>query len=384
MKIARIRDSKVKETYGIISDDGKSLVTKAEIQQQTGIPVPPSIKDFMFGGWLEEVKQQRGRLRYTHKVGDVELLVPIPNPPKIICLAFNYFDHARDAGLTPSDEPVIFMKPRTALNEPFRDVICPSFVTRLDYEAELAVVVGKRTRKVAEEAAMDSVFGYMVFHDVSQLTQPHLNRWPSALLLTRQALPHAGTGRDRLDVGTEALREREHVGVRDHDAFRLGGGARREDDLRDVVARNRNDGHRTVGMPVEIAKPPQRQVRPFDWPSGLAQGRGIAQGGDVVADERGDALLGKPHAGARFERRDDARAVLLPDRAIGARRGFVSGRRRDELDGGLRARRGRGEPSSDRNECDLPIRHDPDHMSKPAQTGRADAFCTQPWRCAKE
>ncbi|HKX81668.1 MAG TPA: fumarylacetoacetate hydrolase family protein [Nitrososphaera sp.] len=167
MKIARIRDSKVKETYGIISDDGKSLVTKAEIQQQTGIPVPPSIKDFMFGGWLEEVKQQRGRLRYTHKVGDVELLVPIPNPPKIICLAFNYFDHARDAGLTPSDEPVIFMKPRTALNEPFRDVICPSFVTRLDYEAELAVVVGKRTRKVAEEAAMDSVFGYMVFHDVS-------------------------------------------------------------------------------------------------------------------------------------------------------------------------------------------------------------------------
>jgi 2-keto-4-pentenoate hydratase/2-oxohepta-3-ene-1,7-dioic acid hydratase in catechol pathway len=167
MKIARIRDSKVKETYGIISDDGKHVATKAEIQQQTGIPVPSNIKDFMFKGWLDEVRQQKGRLKYEHKIGDVELLVPIPNPPKIICLAFNYYDHARDAGLTPSDEPVIFMKPRTALNEPFRDVICPSFVTRLDYEAELAVVIGRETKKVPEDKALDSVFGYMILHDVS-------------------------------------------------------------------------------------------------------------------------------------------------------------------------------------------------------------------------
>ncbi|AFU59087.1 putative fumarylacetoacetate hydrolase [Candidatus Nitrososphaera gargensis Ga9.2] len=142
-------------------------MTKAEIQQQTGIPVPPNIKDFMFRGWLDEVRQHKNKLKYNHKVTDVELLVPIPNPPKIICLAFNYYDHARDAGLTPSDEPVIFMKPRTALNEPFKDVICPSFVTRLDYEAELAVIIGKETKKVTEEAALDYVFGYMIMHDVS-------------------------------------------------------------------------------------------------------------------------------------------------------------------------------------------------------------------------
>jgi 2-keto-4-pentenoate hydratase/2-oxohepta-3-ene-1,7-dioic acid hydratase in catechol pathway len=167
VKIARIRDSKVKETYGMISEDGKSVVMKADIQQQTGIPVPPNIKEFMFGGWLEEVKEQKDKLRYTHKIAEIELLVPIPNPPKIICLAFNYYDHARDAGLTPADEPVIFLKPRTALNEPFRDVICPSFVTRLDYEAELAVVIGKKTKKVKEENALASVFGYMILHDVS-------------------------------------------------------------------------------------------------------------------------------------------------------------------------------------------------------------------------
>lgn len=167
MKVARIKDAKVKETYCIISEDGKRAVTRSEIQEQTSIPVPPNIKDFMFRGWLDEVRKGQSKLKYGHKVEDVELLVPLPNPPKIICLAFNYYDHARDAGLTPSNEPVIFMKPRTALNQPFSDVICPSFVTRLDYEAELAVIIGKDTKKVPEDKALDSVFGYMILHDVS-------------------------------------------------------------------------------------------------------------------------------------------------------------------------------------------------------------------------
>jgi 2-keto-4-pentenoate hydratase/2-oxohepta-3-ene-1,7-dioic acid hydratase in catechol pathway len=121
----------------------------------------------MFRGWLEEVRQHKDRLRYSHKVNEIELLVPIPNPPKIVCLAFNYYDHARDAGLTPSNEPVIFLKPRTALNEPFKDIICPSFVTRLDYEAELAVIIGEEIKKASEDKALSSVFGYMIFHDVS-------------------------------------------------------------------------------------------------------------------------------------------------------------------------------------------------------------------------
>src|ERR1051326_3389781 len=167
MKIARIKDSWIGDTYAIVSDDLKKLITRSEIQEQTGIPIPSNIKEFMFKGWLNEVKQYQDKLKYNHSIENVGLLAPIPNPPKIICLAFNYYDHARDAGLTPSDEPVIFMKPRTALNEPFNDIICPSFVTRLDDEAEIGVIIGKETKKVSEQNALDSVFGYMVFHDVS-------------------------------------------------------------------------------------------------------------------------------------------------------------------------------------------------------------------------
>jgi 2-keto-4-pentenoate hydratase/2-oxohepta-3-ene-1,7-dioic acid hydratase in catechol pathway len=167
MKIARIKDRWAGDTYAIVSDDLKKLITRSEIQEQTGIPIPSNIKEFMFKGWLNEVKVYQSKLKYNHSIEDVGLLAPISKPPKIICLAFNYYDHARDAGLTPSDEPVIFMKPRTTLNPPFNDVICPSFVKRLDYEAEIAVIIGQDIKKVPENQALESVFGYMILHDVS-------------------------------------------------------------------------------------------------------------------------------------------------------------------------------------------------------------------------
>ena len=167
MKIARIRNASLVETYAVVSDDGKRVITRPEIQDQTGIPMPYSIKEFMFKGWLEEVRENEEKLEFVHRIEDVELLAPIPNPPKIICLAFNYYDHARDSGLTPPDEPVIFLKPRTTLNPPFSDIICPSFVKRLDYEAEIAAVIGKDTKKASLDKSVESIFGYMVMHDVS-------------------------------------------------------------------------------------------------------------------------------------------------------------------------------------------------------------------------
>jgi 2-keto-4-pentenoate hydratase/2-oxohepta-3-ene-1,7-dioic acid hydratase in catechol pathway len=167
MKIARIKNASLLETYAIVSEDGKRLITRPEIQDQTGIPIPSSIKEFMFKGWLDEVKEHQRKLEYAHKVEEIELLAPLPNPPKIICLAFNYYDHAKDAGLSPSDEPVIFMKPRTTLNSPYSNIVCPSFVKRLDYEAEIAAIIGKDTKKASIEQSVDSIFGYMILHDVS-------------------------------------------------------------------------------------------------------------------------------------------------------------------------------------------------------------------------
>jgi 2-keto-4-pentenoate hydratase/2-oxohepta-3-ene-1,7-dioic acid hydratase in catechol pathway len=167
MKIARIKDVSAGETYAILSRDAGKLVTRSGIQEQTGIPLPPTVKDFMFNDWTNEVMAYQEEIEYDTSLDAVELLAPLPNPPTIICLAFNYYDHAKDAGLMPSDEPVIFIKPRTTLNSPYSDIICPRFVKRLDYEAEIAVVIGKKTKGISEEEALSSVFGYMIMHDVS-------------------------------------------------------------------------------------------------------------------------------------------------------------------------------------------------------------------------
>lgn len=167
MKIGRIKMKEVGETYGIISSDGKSIITKLDFQEQTGIPIPQTIKEFIVRGWIDEVKKYLNDISFSNKISNTDLLAPIPDPSKIICLAYNYYDHARDAGLTPSDEPVIFIKPRTTLNHPFNDVVCPYFVERLDYEAELAIIIGKDTKDIEPERASDCIFGYTILHDVS-------------------------------------------------------------------------------------------------------------------------------------------------------------------------------------------------------------------------
>lgn len=167
MKIGRFRNESLADSYAIISEDGEKFISKSDFQEQTGIPIPHSIKEFLFKGWIDEVKKNLSLVNYSHRTKKVQLLAPIPDPSKIICLAFNYYDHARDAGLSPSHEPVIFIKPRTALNHPFDDIVCPSFVSRLDYEAEVAVIIGKDAKKIEPEKALEYVFGYMILHDVS-------------------------------------------------------------------------------------------------------------------------------------------------------------------------------------------------------------------------
>src|SRR3989337_1988172 len=164
MKIARLLGQDM-ETYGFVNGD--NVTTKEEITLQTGIPIPQQIKDFLFDGWYDEIKPKISNLKYTQKIFDFKLLAPIPNPSKIICLAFNYKDHAREQNLIPPDEPVIIIKPKTTLTGATSDIICPSFVSKLDYEIELAVIIGKDCKNITEQEAKNAVFGYMILNDAS-------------------------------------------------------------------------------------------------------------------------------------------------------------------------------------------------------------------------
>ena len=164
MKIARVKlDGD--ETYGFVQDDMISV--RDEMIDNTGIPLPPEIKEFLFDGWYEEVIRKNSKLPYATKISDVELLAPIPNPPKIICLAFNYVEHAKEQGMQSPKNPVPVMKPRTALCGSGAKIVLADPVRDLDYEAELALIIGKTCKNASLDEAKKAVFGYMVFNDVS-------------------------------------------------------------------------------------------------------------------------------------------------------------------------------------------------------------------------
>ncbi len=97
---------------------------------------------------------------------EITLLAPC-EPSKIVALGLNYRDHAAEFGHPVPEEPLIFLKPSTAVIGPEADIIYPRMSRRVDYEAELAVIIGKTAHRVAEDKALDYVLGYTCFNDVT-------------------------------------------------------------------------------------------------------------------------------------------------------------------------------------------------------------------------
>ena len=100
-------------------------------------------------------------------LADIELLPPVPNPGKIICIGLNYRAHAIEGGNAIPDYPAVFMRCTTSLAAPGGAFIYPECSDKLDYEAELAVVIGKTATNVSAANALDHVAGYSCFNDGS-------------------------------------------------------------------------------------------------------------------------------------------------------------------------------------------------------------------------
>ncbi len=111
----------------------------------------------------EELRQQRVLLKTT----DVRILPPVPVPPKIVCLGLNYRDHAEEARVPRPERPQLFSKPSTTIVGPEDPVVYPKISTQVDYEVELAAIIGKRGKDIAESDAFDHIAGYTVFNDIS-------------------------------------------------------------------------------------------------------------------------------------------------------------------------------------------------------------------------
>lgn len=100
-------------------------------------------------------------------VDDATLLPPVPRPPKILCVARNYAKHAKEAGLELSEIPIMFSRFANTLVAEGQPIIRPTVSDELDWEAELAVVIGVAGGHISKEDAMDHVAGYTIFNDVT-------------------------------------------------------------------------------------------------------------------------------------------------------------------------------------------------------------------------
>ena len=119
----------------------------------------------------ERIGELRSRLgdsgSPSHPLAAVTLLPPIPDPEKIVCIGLNYREHAAEVGAEPPAHPIVFGKYRNALAGPGATVTLPANSTKVDYEAEVAFVIGRRAKDVPEAEALDHIAGYTLLNDLS-------------------------------------------------------------------------------------------------------------------------------------------------------------------------------------------------------------------------
>jgi 2-keto-4-pentenoate hydratase/2-oxohepta-3-ene-1,7-dioic acid hydratase in catechol pathway len=106
-------------------------------------------------------------------LADAHLLAPVPRPGKVICLGLNYAEHAAEGGGQVPAEPIVFCKASSSVVGPGEAIRLPGASGKVDYEAELAVVIGRRARGVSARDALGFVAGYTVLNDVSARDYQH-------------------------------------------------------------------------------------------------------------------------------------------------------------------------------------------------------------------
>jgi 2-keto-4-pentenoate hydratase/2-oxohepta-3-ene-1,7-dioic acid hydratase in catechol pathway len=103
----------------------------------------------------------------TSKLNDISFKVPIERPGKVVCMGLNYADHAKEGGNARPEYPSFFMRGPSSLTAHLSPIVRPKVSDKLDYEAELAFIVGKKARHCTLENALDCVAGYSIFNDGS-------------------------------------------------------------------------------------------------------------------------------------------------------------------------------------------------------------------------
>ena len=130
--------------FGVLNDQDAILVLRADPIYSGIVPAEKSLK-----------------------LSDVKLLAPVIPRSKVVCIGKNYADHAAEMDSEVPSEPIIFIKPNTSVIGPNEVIIWPRMSERVDYEAELAIVIGRICKEVPASKAKDVIYGYTLANDVT-------------------------------------------------------------------------------------------------------------------------------------------------------------------------------------------------------------------------
>lgn len=161
MKLIRFGDPG-KEKPGVLLDDGSRIDVSGTFSEYD--------ESFFEKGGLNVLRSWlQSNAKAAPKVGSsVRLGPPVARPSKIVCIGLNFRDHAAETKAEPPKEPVLFFKATTSLVGPNDALIIPKNATKVDWEVELAVVIGKRALYVPKDRALDYVAGYVLHNDYSE------------------------------------------------------------------------------------------------------------------------------------------------------------------------------------------------------------------------
>lgn len=185
--------------------------------------LPTDMATFLAGGpaMLERARRAIATAPPTARI-DAQAATrraPVPRPGKLICIGLNYRDHAAESGLELPGAPIVFGKYNSSIIGHGQKIVLPRGVEDVDYEAELAVVIGKRARRVAEADALGYVAGYACFNDVSARgVQMRTSQWTlgksfdtfgpfGPALVTAEEIPDPGNLRIRCRLNGEIVQE---------------------------------------------------------------------------------------------------------------------------------------------------------------------------------
>ena len=125
--------------------------------------IPDFDEEFFEKGWLEKVKQ----VTDAGEKMDVRIGCPVCRPSKIICLGKNYSEHAKEGGFENPERPLLFCKTPNTLNGPYDPIVLPKSSAQVDWEVELAVIIGKKGKRIKKKDAFSHIVGFTILNDVS-------------------------------------------------------------------------------------------------------------------------------------------------------------------------------------------------------------------------